>query len=129
MSPLHTNPAAGTDDSCADSALLAPVLTPYGRLALIYAPDAQALEAATAARLRAAFARGSGHGLLQLGAGQGATALPAVLAYWRDFAAQYVTTLCRQPEAAEHGTRPQVPPPAHDVLTTCSRRWPMPPRR
>ena len=71
-------------DSAAESALLAPVFTPHGRLALTSTADAPLLNPATAARLRAAFANGSGAGLLQLGAGEVATALPAVWSYWRD---------------------------------------------
>jgi non-specific serine/threonine protein kinase len=95
---------------------LAPVFTPHGRLELIHADDAPLLEAGTAGRLRAAFARGSGHGLLQLGAGEVATALPAVLAYWRDLAGRYVTALCTLPDAEEHGARVHVAPPAEDAL-------------
>ena len=97
---------------------LAPVLTPHGRLALSPAADAPLLEAATAERLRRAFARGSGHGLLQLGAGEVATALPAVLSYWRDFAARYVTALCTLPDVEERGARVHVDPPADEVLAS-----------
>jgi len=73
---------------------LAPVLTPHGRLMLAQQDDALALDAAVAERLQASFARGAGHGLLQLGAGEVGTALPAVFSYWREFAARYVTALC-----------------------------------
>ncbi len=104
--------------AAADATSLVPVLSPHGRLALMHARDAATLDAAAAERLRAAFARGPGHGLLQLGAGEAATALPAVLAYWRDFAAQYVSALCRQPDGGEHGPRAHVVPPAHDVLAS-----------
>ena len=99
-----------------DSASLAPVFTPLGRLSLIHADDAPLLDAAAAGRLQQAFARGSGHGLLQLGAGEVATALPPVFAYWRDFAARYVAALCTQPAAREHEGRVQLAPPAPDVL-------------
>lgn len=44
--------------------------------------------------MQAAFARGAGHGLLQLGASEVGTTLPAVFSYWREFAARYVTALC-----------------------------------
>ena len=101
-----------------DSASLAPVFTPHGRLTLISADDAPLLEAATVGRLQEAFARGSGHGLLQLGAGEVATALPAVLSYWRDFAARYVTALCTLPDAEERGGRVHVAPPTDDVLAS-----------
>jgi superfamily II DNA or RNA helicase len=45
-------------------------------------------------RLEAAFERGAGHGLLELGIREVATALPADFAYWRDLAGRYVTMLC-----------------------------------
>lgn len=62
---------------------LAPVLTPHGRLHLAPADEAVPLDPALGARLEAAFARSSGHGLLQLGAAEVQTALPPVFAYWR----------------------------------------------
>jgi non-specific serine/threonine protein kinase len=74
--------------------LLAPVLTPHGHLSLAEEDDALALDAEVAQRLQIAFARGAGHGLLQLGASEVGTALPAVFSYWREFAARYVTALC-----------------------------------
>ncbi len=115
---MNPSPSDSTDGSAyaKDSAALAPVFTPHGRLALIAVDDAPRLEAATAERLQKAFARGSGHGLLQLGAGEVATALPAVLSYWRDFAARYVTALCTLADAEERGARVHVVPPALDVL-------------
>jgi non-specific serine/threonine protein kinase len=82
-------------------------LTPHGRLALIEDPDAPPLDAELAQRLRSAFERGSGHGLLQLGAAEAGAALPPVFSYWREFGAGYVTALCTQrdthaaPPAAE----------------------------
>jgi hypothetical protein len=59
-------------------------------------PDAAAppLDGALAHRLRQAFERGSGHGLLRLGADEAGTALPPVDSYWREFGARYVTALC-----------------------------------
>ena len=117
MRPLHTNRADGAD-TAADSVSLVPVLTPHGRLALMHAQDSVPLEVATAERLHAAFARGPGHGLLQLGAGEAATALPAVLTYWRDFAAQYVTALCVHPDTGQNGARAPVMPPADDALAS-----------
>jgi non-specific serine/threonine protein kinase len=78
--------------------MLAPVLTPHGRLMLQAREDAVSLPEDLAARLEAAFARGSGHGLLLLGAGEVKTELPPALGYWRDFAARYVTALCMLPD-------------------------------
>ena len=88
---------------------LAPRLSRNGRLLLAPTEDAPALAPDLASRLEAAFARGSGHGLLQLGAGEVGTALPPVLAYWREFAARYVTAVCTLPDvgdARRAGARP-----------------------
>ena len=58
-------------------------------------------EGDAAGRLRDAFARGTGDGLLQLGAGEVGTPLPPTFAYWRDFSGRFVTALCAQPDAGE----------------------------
>jgi len=78
--------------------LLVPVLTPHGHLLLAEEENATELGPEVAQRLRESFARGSGHGLLQLGAAEVGTALPAVFSYWREFAARYVTALCTHPD-------------------------------
>ncbi len=69
-----------------DLVALEPVLTPRGQLVLRTSPEAGGIPAAAAARLLDAFERGSGDGLLQLGAGEVSTLLPPALGYWRDFA-------------------------------------------
>ncbi|HEY3444897.1 MAG TPA: DEAD/DEAH box helicase [Myxococcales bacterium] len=76
---------------------LRPLLTPHGRLSLAEDGACPPLPADLAARLLAAFGRGSGHGLLQLGAGEVGQPLPPELSYWREFAARYVSLLCAQP--------------------------------
>ncbi len=90
---------------------LGPILTPHGRLMLVQVEDGLALPHDLAARLQDAFARGSGHGLLQLGAEEVGTTLPPVLAYWREFAARYVTTLCTNQESGDGKVPVDVPPP------------------
>jgi non-specific serine/threonine protein kinase len=91
------------------------VLTPRGHLILTEADGAPALDHDVAERLGDAFARGSGDGLLQLGAGEIATPLPPAFGYWRDFSARFVTSLCAQPDAtASPGSgdaATDVPPP------------------
>ncbi len=87
-----------------DPVCLSPILTPHGCLVLEPIDDAPALEPGLAQRLQEAFARGSGHGLLRLGAGEVGTPLPPVLAYWREFGTRYVTALCTLPDAEERGT-------------------------
>ena len=80
---------------------LAPHLTPQGHLRLTVAPDVPPLPSVLHDRLAAAFARDAGPGLLQLGACEVSSALPPALAWWRDFAARYVTALCATPEGGE----------------------------
>lgn len=77
------------------------LLTPHGRLLWSAAPDAAPLSEAQSGRIEAAFARGDGHGLLHLGAQEVATALPQPWAFWRDFAARFVTALTATPEGGE----------------------------
>jgi hypothetical protein len=95
---------------------IAPVLTPHGRLLLAPADEAPELAAELARRLKQAFARGAGHGLLQLGAGEMQMALPPVLGYWRDFGSRYVTALCTLPELDNGDAPPSIPPPSRDDL-------------
>ena len=82
------------------SALL-PTLTPLGHLCLMPASNAAPLDAGLAVRIERAFATGAGHGLLHLGAAEVTTALPSVWAWWRDFAARYVTALTATPDGDE----------------------------
>ena len=98
------------------SVSLAPVLTPHGRLVLAQQADAQSLDAMLAGRLRDAFERGSGHGLLWLGANEAGTALPPVYSYWREFGARYVTTLCTQPDLDVQREKARVPRPPDEEL-------------
>src|ERR1035438_478460 len=94
------------ENSYMDTVFLGLVLTPQGHLILAPQSDAPSLETVLAERLQDAFQRGSGHGLLQLGAAETRTTLPPVFSYWREFGARFVTTLCTQPgmEAASPGT-------------------------
>jgi len=76
-------------------------LSPSGHLLLTRDADAPALGVDFQTGLMDAFALGPGHGLLYLGAVQVATVLPPVFAWWRDFAARYVTAVCGLGEGAE----------------------------
>ncbi len=104
-------------------AQVAPVLTPHGLLRLDAVDDAPALSPQVAARLHEAFARGSGHGLLQIGAAEVDTALPPVLGYWRAFAARYVTMLCTH--AAEAGPPPDLHLSEEELAALASAAPPM----
>ncbi len=95
---------------------LAPVLTPRGLLILRPTEEALALESERNSRLEKAFLRGSGHGLLCLGANEVGTALPPVLSYWREFGSRYVTALCALSDIGERVTKPPIPVPANGEL-------------
>ncbi len=95
---------------------MVPVLTPHGHLILSEDRDASALEPELARRLQNAFARGSGHGLLQLGASEVGVALPPAFSYWREFGARYVTALCTRPDGEARSTTTHNPsPPAAEL--------------
>ena len=74
-------------------------VTPLGHLVAAPEDAAPPIDTAAGERIRAAFAEGVGPGLLQLGASEVTTPLPAVIAFWRAFAARYVTAVCHEPEA------------------------------
>ena len=82
------------------------------------------MEPALAQRLLGAFARGPGHGLLQLGAGEVGAPLPPVLSYWREFGARYVTALCTLPDAEERGAKVHVPAPPEEELEAAASAAP-----
>ena len=79
-----------------DAVSLCLSLTPHGRLVLTHETGAPGLDSGLAGRLLRAFERGSGHGLLLLGADEVGTALPPLYSYWREFGASYVTAFCTQ---------------------------------
>ncbi|HLJ44889.1 MAG TPA: DEAD/DEAH box helicase [Bryobacteraceae bacterium] len=83
-------------------------LTPHGRLVVVPDVDAAPMDARLAERIRQAFERGSGHGLLLLGADEAGTSLPPLFAWWREFAARYVTLLCTH-EAGDGGVHVEAP--------------------
>jgi non-specific serine/threonine protein kinase len=58
---------------------------------LLLTSDQSALHAPS---LDTAFARGSGHGVLELGATEVGTTLAPDLSFWRDFGARFITAVC-----------------------------------
>jgi hypothetical protein len=96
--------------------MLVPVLTPHGLLTLRETGDASGLDRERGSSLEKAFARGSGHGLLWLGANEVGTALPPVLSYWRELGTRYVTALCAVPGIGESLNKPRVEAPADGGL-------------
>ena len=103
---------------------LEPVLTPHGLLTLTQTEEASALEQDQGLRLEKAFIRGSGHGLLWLGADEVGTVLPPVLSYWRELGVRYVTALCALPDVGDGRTKPPMPIPADGDLDTMAAAVP-----
>jgi superfamily II DNA or RNA helicase len=103
---------------------LEPVLTPHGLLTLRQTKEMPPLEPELRLRLEKAFIRGSGHGLLWLGADEVGTALPPVVSYWRELGVRYVTALCALPGVGDGRTKPLVPIPADGELDTMAAAVP-----
>src|ERR1700686_4282094 len=96
-------------------------LTPHGRLSVEDRDDGPDIDAAASIRLTDAFARGTGHGLVWLGAAEGGQALPPLFVWWRGFAARYVGSLCQHAsgiEAEEPRKLPRVPAPTAAELSS-----------
>jgi superfamily II DNA or RNA helicase len=86
-------------------------LTPHGHLVAEDQEDAPEIDAVVRDRLAAAFAQGSGPGLVRLGAGEVGHVLPPVFVWWRSFAARYVGAVCLNASGREDDvTLPVVPP-------------------
>jgi non-specific serine/threonine protein kinase len=102
--------------------MFAPHLTPGGHLLAVQEDDAPLLVEEIRLRLGSSFALGAGHGLLHLGTVEIGRILPPVWAWWRDFAARYVTALCATPEGGEIAV---VTPATKDFDTLIANAPPM----
>ena len=94
---------------------ITPALTPRGHLSIVPQDDAPAFDPVLATRIRESFKRGSGYGLLHLGAAEVGQVLPPVFAYWRELGGRLVTALCTRPDSEECET--ELPPPPDDLET------------
>ncbi len=99
-----------------DSLPLCLGLTPHGRLVLTHDADAPHLDSGLRDRLLKAFERGSGHGLLLLGADETGTPLPPLHSYWREFGAHYVTALRTRQGSDPPSERVRVAAPPDEEL-------------
>src|SRR6267154_1643525 len=96
-------------------------LTPHGRLSVEDQADGPDIDAAASIRLIDAFARGTGYGLVWLGAAEVGQALPPLFVWWRNFAALYVGSLCLHAsglEAEERVKLPSIPAPTAAELSS-----------
>ena len=101
-------------------------LTPRGRLTLTSDAEPWSPDSGLAERLFQAFDRGSGYGLLLLGADEAGSSLPPVHGYWREFSARYVTALCLQEDGGVSPRQPRVPcPPQEELERLASAAPPM----
>ena len=105
-------------------ATLGPVLTPHGHLLLSPVDDEPALPPDVSRRIEGAFTRGSGHGLLQLGAGEVGTALPLVFGYWRELGARYVTAVCTLADVGSGRELAAIPAPSITDLESLAQAAP-----
>lgn len=125
MAPQKNEPGGGdsrTEPASTSQTSATLLLTPHGHLQWAAAADAAPLPEALSGRIMAAFARGSGHGLLHLGAAEVATALPQPWAFWRDFAVRHVTALTATPAEGEISV---AAPDAPTLETLCLDAPPM----
>ena len=96
-------------------------LTPQGHLRIEDQDDAPEISDAACIRLKDAFGRGSGPGLVQLGAGEVGEMAPPTFVWWRDFAARYVEALCVHSSGAAADAGSSLIPP---VPPTTQESWP-----
>jgi non-specific serine/threonine protein kinase len=82
-------------------------------------------EPAAALRIRAAFERGHGVGLLHLGAAEARTALPPAFAFWRDLGRAFVAALCALPDLEQRRELAQPTPRDGDLERLASQAPPM----
>src|SRR5580700_1668958 len=96
-------------------------LTPHGRLSAEEQDDGPEIDAAASIRLIDAFARGTGYGLVWLGAAEVGQALLPLFVLSRDFATLYVGSLCLHAsglEAEERIKLPSIPAPTAAELSS-----------
>ncbi len=76
-------------------------VSPSGRLRLVSEDPQGAGDSPGIRRLVKAFSACCGEGLFRLAAGRLEAGLAPSLAFWRDFAGQYLTELCHTPRTAD----------------------------
>jgi superfamily II DNA or RNA helicase len=97
---------------------LVPVLSPVGHVSLEQTVEPEEhLPPALARRLGEAFAHGGSRGLFHLGAAEIGLSLPPALAFWRDFARDFVATLCAHESFESAPATLRLPPPPQEVLS------------
>jgi superfamily II DNA or RNA helicase len=123
VKPIRGEPATHDDAAAAVSPTVALSigLSPGGRLRV----TANADDDEAASRIARRFERGDGHGLFWLGAAEPETALPPVLAFWRDLGRAFVARLCAVPDLETLRAKVEVEVPAEDLAALASVAPPM----
>jgi len=88
-------------------------------------PERDALSPRTASRLEKAFAPGSGHGLLHLGAAESAADLPASLDFGRAFGRLFMERLCAVPDLPSRAGTLELPTPVDELASLATSMPPM----
>ena len=103
------------------------VLSPAGRFHVEARVDeaAETWDPKVAARITAAFAAGDGAGVLDLGAVEVDTVVPATAAWLREIGRLFVTRLCAAPELESPRARLEVPCPHEELATLASAAPPI----
>lgn len=100
-------------------------ISPSGRVHLNLLGHASAQSAGAVARIRTAFERSGGSGLLHLGASELTSALPPSLAFGRELAHLFMARLCATPDLAEQWASVHIPPPRAELEQLLARVPPM----
>ena len=99
--------------------ILQVVVTPAGHLLVERCDGEQILNKDLKSlflRIESDFKSGVGHGLLQLGLREVKATLPPDIAYWRDYAATFLSSLCHLPDLEKVKRTPEVPCPNRNDL-------------
>jgi len=82
---------------------------------VVESEDAPVVEAPVGERIRREFDRGTGYGLLHLGAAEIGEALPPAFVYWRELGSRFVTAVCSRPDASARARAAEMPPPPDEL--------------
>ena len=100
-------------------------LSPQRRLHFV-AVDSEGLTSASATRIREAFDRGVGRGILDLALAELTTKLPPDLAYFRELASHFLTSVCANSDPETTRAEIRVPPSRKKLEELAARVPPMP---
>lgn len=107
--PSEVDDSARPDTGSKESTL-ALEISPTGRIHLASVAGSSDLSPAATTRIRQAFERGSGHGLLHLGAVELATWLPSSLAFGRELGHLFMARLCAVPDLTHQWDSAEIAP-------------------